>query len=261
MNKAIPLTSDFMTLWTAQWQVETRPLYLMAGDLVLVIERLLHEWQLGYSWQKLENQGHFQAGFELNITKECEHLSRIAVECTSCTLKLIPKLADRPVVVRPYSPLTIPANNKITLFVTTPLWVAVCLGGNTETEFPLQQLSETWMGALTGQGSLCYGSHTHARLDKSLLQRLPYRAQTPVTIDNQSTESLTLERLSIPAPYLSLYQGNGQLVTEPLYFSIEPKNHQGSIRIEKPDTNQRVSGAREKTEKGILTSTWENLFA
>jgi hypothetical protein len=128
-------------------------------------------------------------------------------------------------------------------------------------ELPVQQLSDTWMGSLTGDGSLCYGSLTHARLDKALLANLPFRALTPISVNNQSSENFTLERLSIPAPYLSLYEGQEQLTTEPLSFVMDAKNHQGSVIIDPPGEGKRISPAREITNRGILTSTWENLFA
>lgn len=247
-------------LWASEWNLKEQPFQIRLGDLSLSIKRQTHEWLLNYHWQKLGNEGAFDCYFADDDNQTGTKTSRLAVNSESRVISLQAKLADRPVVVRPHSPLTIPAHHKITLYVSTPLWLGISLA-DIQIELPLQQLSDTWMGSLTGNGSLCYGSLTHARLDKSLLAKLPFRALTPISMNNQSNENFTLERLSIPAPYLSLYEGQGQLTTEPLSFVMDAKNHQGSVVIDPPGEGKWVSAAREIANRGILSNTWENLFA
>lgn len=254
------IRSDALGFWSSQWTINDQPLHIEAGDLSLSISHLAHEWLLNYQWQKRGNDGPLKGYFVDTCAQINGQLSRLAMNSDACVLSLQAKLADRPIIVRPYSPLTLAAHHKITLYVSTPLWLTVCIA-DTQVELPLQQLSDTWMGAFTGEGSLCYGSLTHARLDKSLLLKLPYRALTPVSIDNRSDENVTLERLSIPTPYLSLYEGDGQLTTEPVSFIMDVKNHQGSVTIEDPASRKCITPAREETDRGILTNTWENLFA
>lgn len=260
MSSDQTLRADALAFWASRWTIKDQSLHIEAGDLDLSISRLTHEWLLNYHWQKRGNNGRLKACLAETTEPINGQLSRLAVSSDSCGLTLQAKLADRPVIVRPYSPLTIAAHHKITLYVSTPLWLTVCIA-DTQVELPLQQLSDTWMGALTGEGSLCYGSQTHARLDKSLLLKLPYRALTPVSIDNLSDENVTLERLSIPTPYLSLYEGENQLTTEPLSFIMDVKNQQGSVTIGEAVGRKCITPAREEANRGILTNTWENLFA
>lgn len=261
-SKKIP---DF---WSTPWTVKEKPLRVEVGDLSLVISRQSHEWQLAYHWFKKENQGEFSCQYidefpEKPISMGSRHkgVTRIAMESMTNEITFNPQLADRPVVVRPYSPLLIPANNKITLYISAPLWICINFSKKVKQELPVQQLSDTWMGLMTGKGELCYGSYTHARLDQDMLLRLPYRALTPVTMRNKSHADFTLERLSIPAPYLSLYAGAGQLTTEPLSIVMDSEKHQGVVEIGKVSGKKAITPPRQKADRGILVNTWENLFA
>ena len=255
-------------IWSTPWIVEQKPLRVEIGDLSLTINHQNHEWQLVYFWTKKENQGEFSCHYidefpetPTSLSGIHNGLARIAMETMTDELTFNPQLADRPVVVRPYSPLLIPANNKITLYISAPLWLCINFSKKVKRELPVQQLSDTWMGLITGKGELCYGSYTHARLDQDMLLRLPYRALTPVTMRNKSNADFTLERLSIPAPYLSLYAGDGQLVTEPLSIVMDSEKHQGVVEIGKVSGKKAITPPRKKADKGILVNTWENLFA
>lgn len=248
-------------LWSTPWPVGRQPLQLELGDLSLVIARLKHEWQLNYQWSHRGNSGGFSCEYREAAPELDGSLDRIAMESMTGTLTLKPALADRPVVVRPYSAMTIPGRNRITLYVSTPLWLTVEFAPGLRKELPLQQLSDTWMGSVTGQGELCYGSHTHARLDKELLLKRPFRALSPITIHNKNVESLTLERLSIPTPFLSLYDEGDQLVTEPVTIAMDSEKHQGVVEISHLTDTPLLASPRKRTDRGILVSAWENLFA
>jgi len=247
--------------WATPYAVDQKFFQVEAGDLTLAIHKLRFEWQLHYSWSQQDHHEAFSCRFLDSHPEKFDHFDRIAMESSCSELLLMPTLADRPVVVRSYAPLIIPRKSRITLYVSTPLWIGIHIENHVQKEFPVQQLSETWMGLLTGEGELCYGSHTHARLDKTLLLNLPYRALTPVTIKNKCKENLKLERLSIPAAYLSLFEGETQLHTEPLTIVMEPESQRGVVQIGKVDGQKALALPREKAERGILESTWENLFA
>ena len=263
MNKQTPKNhSPESELWSTLLTVADKPVYIEVGDLCLSIRKSVHEWQLNYHWEKKGNDGGYSCSYIDSFSAEPETIDRIAMESMSDGFSLIPKLADRPVVVRPYSPFTLPANNTITLYVSTPIWLNVIFAEGVTKELAVQELSETWMGGLTGNGELCYGSHTHARLDKDLLQHLPFRALTPTTIHNKGDSDLTLERLSIPTPYLSIHTNDKhQLITESLSITMDSSSHSGIVKIEPSSKDSRISTPRLTTDRGVLVSAWENLFA
>lgn len=249
-----------LELWSKTWPVADSPLQVEVGDLSLTLSRLSHEWQLNYAWSKKGNDGGFSCKFLDAAPRPRAETDRIAMEKMTTEVTLQPRLADRPVVVRPYSPLTLPARNRITLYVSTPLWLAVMFSPELQRELPAQQLSDTWMGALTGRGELCYGSHTHARLDPDLLLKRPFRALTPITIHNEGNQDSRLERLSIPAPFLSLYARDEQLLTEPLAIAMDSEKQQGVVEIGKLDDAAMVAQPRQRADRGILVNAWENLI-
>lgn len=248
-------------LWQRSWEFSDKPLQVNVGDLSLSILRLKHEWLLNYHWDKIENGGLFSCRFRDDWPEHFTSPERVVMETMSCEVNFLPMLADRPIVVRPFSPLIIPGNNTITLHVSTPVWLSVRFSDSMIKEFATQQLSDTWMGALTQQGELCYGSHTHARLDKDLLFKRPYRVLTPVTLHNKSDDNCTIERLSIPCPYLSIFQSQGQYITEPLYIVMEQKMRRGIVEIGKVTGDPCITKPRKKADRGILVSAWENLIA
>lgn len=253
--------NDYKALWATTHEIDEKPLFIEIGDLALTVSRLDHEWRLSYKWVKQGNGGAFSCQFIDRHEETDEITDRVALQAMTSAITLKPKLADRSVIVRPYAPLTIPGQNIIQLYISTPLWLSIEFAELAGIELPVQQLSDTWMGALAGDGELCYGSHTHARLDKSLLLRLPFRALTPATISNQGVKNFTLERLSIPAPYLSLYEGEGQLLTEALTFVMEPEAHRGTMQVGTAESSVCLTEPRKKTDKGILVNAWEKLFA
>lgn len=249
------------SFWLTPLTFVDQPLCVEVGDLLLWISRQTHEWRLHYHWTRKGSDGAFNYEFAAEPEAQNGTLERIAMANMPTGVTLRPLLAERSIVVRPYAPLTLPAGHGITLYVSTPLWLGIDFSGQMLKELPVQQLSDTWMGSLTGAGELCYGSQSHARLDSELLPRLPYRALTPVTMCNKGADNFVLERLSIPAPHLSLFQGEGQLHTESLTITMETETHQGIVEIGKPDDGALVAPPRLHTDRGILVKAWENLFA
>jgi hypothetical protein len=55
------------------------------------------------------------------------------------------------------------------------------------------------------EGDLCYAKNTDAKVDLALLEKRPHRAITAVIIENEQEQTLTIDRMNIPVPYLTLY--------------------------------------------------------
>lgn len=252
--------TDLEDFWFTSKNIRERPLYIEAGDLCVTICRRPYEWQVNHHWVKRDDQGTL---FTRSLEENCESKTppdRIAMETMSSDISLHPRLADRSIVARPISPFVIPSNNTITLYVSTPLWLSIKFSQNLEQELPVQQLSDTWMGPIFGNGVLCYGSKTHARLDKNLLPNLPFRALTPISINNEGSEDFRLERLNIPTPHLSLFEGESQFFTEPLSFSLDATNQKSKVTIGDMMEEKLVTPPRDNIDKSIFGDAWETLF-
>lgn len=60
----------------------------------------------------------------------------------------MPRLADRSVVIKPVDPIYIPAGQRGTLYISTPLWIAGFVEGQREPIFDLPVIlpKDTWFG-------------------------------------------------------------------------------------------------------------------
>lgn len=96
---------------------------------------------------------------------------RYSVRRTSGRVALRPALADRPVVTRPEHPLSVLPDEAVTLYLSTPLWVRVELVESDRKSS--HRMSDTWFGASTREGSLCYATRTAGRLRLDRLAGAP----------------------------------------------------------------------------------------
>ncbi|NNL86798.1 MAG: hypothetical protein HKP27_14145 [Myxococcales bacterium] len=137
-------------------------------------------------------------------------------------VELRPRLADRDVVTRPERPFQIVPGGSLTGFVGSPLWLALGLENDAPpiVEFPLLRPSDTWFGANSREGELCYASRTRLRLRRADVEWTPHRAVSEVKIRNSGRTPLRVERMNVPVPSLSLWvDETGMLQTSRLSFT------------------------------------------
>jgi hypothetical protein len=183
-------------------------------------------------------------------------------------LRLRPLLADRPVIVSPEASLQVPPGERITLFISTPLWLELLVGepGSVLLEHPTHRPSDTWFGPSTQVGELCYATRTAARLSLENLPLRPHRAVSEVEIHNGATTVLAVEKLRIPAPQMSVYATEaGSLWTEQVILERRSDDEMASLRLGKgaPPNAPRATlarGPRSVAERGVLTRAFGGLL-
>jgi hypothetical protein len=241
------------------------------GQIRLWVTLLDMEWQVRHeslpadadplTWH--ETVGHCQPSSDLPL----QRFIRPANDQN--LVQYLPAMAQLPTVIRPYQPLTIPAGGRCVLYVGTSLWMQVLLGEQQQvlTELPLATPSKTWLGANTMQGEICYASATYGRLVLEAVPMRPWRAVTPVTINNRRTKPLLLERFNLPTPLLSLHRNErGQLWTPGVVVECETDMSSASLRIEPRVTAaagdcELIAPAREKLAKGrSLVRAFDHIF-
>ncbi|HEX5340113.1 MAG TPA: hypothetical protein VFX47_04475 [Gammaproteobacteria bacterium] len=225
------------------------------GPLELWAQHLAGEWRL--AWHSGEELMQAATSVELGLPIDRPNtdmqVCRFSFRDTDKPLRLVPALADRPVVVRPETPLFIPSGEEVTLFVSTTLWVTLYVGQHTPLlmEMPSLRPSDTWFGPDTRHGELCYASRTLAQLRMEDVVPRPHRAITPVQIRNHGHDTLLLERLSVPVPLLSLHKNKaGHLWTQSVL--LERSRRDDNVRLQLGDarlpgdmTIQQVSAPRQ----------------
>ena len=239
------------------------------GPLRLAVRRARQEWQLTYDWLAVAEG---EVACSITPTAEdfpaYEHQERYVFRETGEGLLIRPTLADRPVISRPVTPFHLPAGEEATLFVSSPVWLhlATTAPERDLTEIVIQQPSDTWFGPSTREGQLCYASRTSGRLLLEEVPRRPHRAVTRVVIRNEGGDALRLERLSLPAPYLAVFEADdGLLWTTPVTLVREPSGEMGTVKIhDRPPQEargaQRLSAPREKPAHASLVRALGALF-
>ncbi len=239
------------------------------GPLTLWLQRLALEWRVAYA----RNAGADEAVVEAARAVPAEDqpdsdgIQRYMFRHTGENLHVLPALADRPVVTRPVSPVHIPAGEDVTFFVSSPLWLRVCVHDPERLlfELPVQTPSETWFGPSTLQGEICYASETSCRLSWQELPLRPHRAVTPVVIRNRGGDALLLERLNLPVNYLSLFaEPGGGLWTQTVTMEREGEAL-ASVDIAKAAPShvaaaELLAGPRRQLEKNVFNRALNALF-
>ena len=200
----------------------------------------------------------------LDAEEETLTTHRYSVRRTRGSVALRPALADRPVVARPEHSLSVLPDEAVTLYLSTPLWVRIELVESERrlTEVPSLQMSDTWFGASTRDGTLCYATRTAGRLHLDRLPRRLHRALTPLKVRNTTAEPLALERVQLPAPHLSLYvTPDDALWTEAVTMTHRQTEAGATVQIKEGppadvDEAERMQTPREPSKQGLITSTF-----
>jgi hypothetical protein len=250
----------------------------LIGPLTLKVERKSHEWRLFWKQGLDPTVNQLEVNVPSNdiFPKDAqpdEHLERFSLNESKETLSITPQLADRSVIVRPNTPFFILPGEEVTVFLSTPTWLKLEVGHQKKLlrEIPIYRPSDTWFGASTLKGELCYSTKIFAQLDLGKLQKLHYRATTAVVIRNRAADPILLERLRIPVSNLCLYEAtDGSLWTQTINLDRQESIEAAQMKIgESPHPHagatQLLTSAR-KPLKGLfnlrvfnslISSDWE----
>lgn len=174
-------------------------------------------------------------------------------------VRLLPVMPDRPVVVRPESPVRIPSGHEALFFVSIPVWVRIVAGEGDRLvlcEEPSTILSKIWFGDLHS-GELCYSVKTRARREVSASETRAYRAVCPTRLRNASPAQLEIERLCVHVEYLRTYEGQRQLWTNEVTVTVQGEEQTGQVRYaEEPPgiegVGELLSEARTPLTRSLL---------
>jgi hypothetical protein len=248
---------------TARWHISA---------LRLAIQRLAYEWKIAYEYDHTVDWSDATWSYSPDAPDiediEYKNRERHAFEQTQETLYLTPILPDRPLVIRPITPLYVPAGESTNIFASSPLWVRIEVGQPPHIirEIPIRRPSDTWFGPSTMEGELCYADKTTGRLRVEYVPTRVHRAITKVMIRNQASLPLQVERLSLPVIYLSLFcTPDGLLWTQMVTMDRTRNTGMAALNV----TNQLpiaakearlVSGPRQMSGQNMVVRAFEALF-
>ncbi|MBU2713139.1 hypothetical protein [Zooshikella harenae] len=243
------------------------------GCLELNILRLMHEWQVRFNHTNValeEEQDHVTTKFENQNLTRFKALKRFVVARTQSQIIITPVLPDRNIVVKPFDRIMLLPDEHVTLYISIVLWFRICTGHNRVLlcQIPIRALSDTWFGPNTQLGQLCYASKTRAVINKNLISIKPYRAIIPVTIVNNQSHMLSIEKINIPAPTLELRQNQEGLLWTTGITLIQTKS-KSEIKLADPKNEystrfsqwELINAAETPLEEGLISKAYNVFFS
>jgi hypothetical protein len=239
------------------------------GERAILLKRRQTEWNTWNieSEEDEEKDILVSDGIDFNIDNNAK-VGRFLEKQTTEKLKILPLLADRTVIARPSSPLTILAGEKVQLFISTPIWfyAETVPGGKCLVDLPFWRPSDSWFGRSTIDGQLCYAKYTSAKTQLDDLELHSHRATTSIMVVNSHNKALTINRVNVPVNYLHLYSDvKNQLWTSRITIEIESESADVELIIEKGFSSEFepltfISKPRLSSEHGKLIRRISNLF-
>lgn len=238
--------------WTPREVPGGSSLHLALGPLGMTLGHGADEWLLALDATEEAASESDRCSFRIRKGLADESDERFVYAGDSSRVRVSPLLADRPVVIRPRQPVFLMGGQTITLYLSTPVWLKIEIADPPVLlkEIPVLRLSDTWFGASTREGELCYAGRTQARHNLAELPQRAHRAISPMTIRNESDRPVPLEKVSLPVPLLSLYGADdGSLWTQRVNLTLESQADLARVKIDSnlPEVKrklERLAGPR-----------------
>ena len=142
-------------------------------------------------------------------------------------LSFLPALPDRPVVIKPKNTFQLLPGMNTQLYFHIPVWIQFYSGSITKenliTELPSSQLSSTWFGD-SDNGVLSYSLQSELNTQLKQTGQLHNETLCAVTIINNSSTILNIQRLLLNVEFLSIYCENDHLFTSEIKLSFKGEN-------------------------------------
>lgn len=257
--------------WYGEYELaEGTSAYWRIGPMRFWIARTKKEWRFG----SVPGNDPLDPSLERDLdggvpepVEAAETAVRLGADHPGRRLILTPMTADRPVVVRPVTPFLLPPGEELTLCVSTMVWLQVQVGDEPHEflQLPLFRPSDTWFGASTGDGELCYSLQTSARLYLEKLPIRPHRAISALRVRNRAATNLSIERVVLPLPHMSIFAGeDGKLWTETVTLEHTQDGRESPLLLGRKapahaGVTRKLSGPRQKSGRGLLTRAFGTL--
>jgi hypothetical protein len=175
-------------------------------------------------------------------------------------LEVVPALPDRPVVVRPASPIVILPGRWGRFFFRVPLWIRFVSQPEehrtTMEEIPSRRLASIWFGGLAN-GELCYAIEAPLERDLGQLQVGHEFGLCQVNVRNGSPERLRFERICVHVEHMRLFEASGALWTNEVNVAFRGSDQVSQLTFQPrpPDavgTAEAVCEPRIPAESGLI---------
>jgi len=150
-------------------------------------------------------------------------------------IRFWPTFPDKSLVVKTRVPVIIPPKTSIELYINIPIWLEISVAQGEEyyslDKVAPSRLSNTWYGTLF-EGELCYAIKSRARRALEDLNNGPLQAVCLFKINNQSENSLPVDKIRILPEHLTLYQTLDRLGTSSVTIDFQGDENGSKVSYE-----------------------------
>jgi hypothetical protein len=173
---------------------------------------------------------------------------------------IVPGLPELPVVIKPVNGLSILPGQVFHTFIEVPLVFQLHCGTLKSKlllqEISSQELSRSWFGD-PDNGEIAYYLESAMATSVDSLSKDYFCIHCPVTINNKTNQILSLERMILRVPYLTIYKSHERLYTNRTKIIYRGQDQISQINILKtpPDVHEQLTVAslpRMAMDSGVL---------
>lgn len=152
------------------------------------------------------------------------------------TLRLVPALPDRMLVVKAEQPFTLMSRAEARIYMRVGAWIRleiVSPAGKAKklTEIPIDRLSDTWWGDFLG-GETAYWLATKARRELTDDLFEPWLIMCALQLSNRSVDDLPVEKLGLRVEHLSVFEKDNRLWAEETVVAYRGEAEGSDIRMD-----------------------------
>lgn len=191
------------SIWKEYNLTKDNDIQLTLGNVKILCKQRSDELLLSYSYNN-------------SLKEQQNEWLRWTLKYKENTIRVLPALPDRPVVVKPENKFILLKNSEAKIYVRVPLWIRIELGHKSFQkliEIPTVILSNTWFGNFF-EGELCYWISSGAKREFSIDEDKSYSAICPIKLVNKADEDLSVEKIGLRVINLNLYLDRNQIWSE-----------------------------------------------
>lgn len=221
--------------------------------LTVYVQRSGDEWHFTHSYDSSDALAEKDAEIIETTPPPDQDWLRL-VSARDESLELMPALPDRPLVIRPESPISIFPGRFARFFVPVPVWLRfVAVQGTARTDvidIPSRMLSNTWFGDPAG-GEICYSLDALLRRTPERLRYKSSSVTCVLVVRNSSSEKLNFERIRVHVENLSIFEHEEILWTNEIEVLYKGTDQVSQLEIkDKPPAD--LLNARKITEPRVI---------
>lgn len=180
------------------------------------------------------------------------------------SIQVLPVFPNRPIVVKPISPLKVLPNKSMKLFIQIPAWIQFYSNSYTKEnlifECNSEELSSTWFGE-PDNGLLAYSKPLEISTALEEPKLTGHNIICPIRLSNDSKTILDIQRLLLHVEFLNIYNDDKNLWSNEVRIRFKGENEISDVQYvnEAPFSEKSIKPlvtSRSNKSQNVLTKSF-----